>query len=487
MFSLKNELWRTPDLLGFAAHWTWIWCVFWSSLFYNESVRLGINSQGVGVPSASSPFVLEPLWSASLLANVIGIAALLVISHHRNPLSEIKAMPALAGICTSLGTIAVSRIVLNASGDAASTIYFAGSILTGIGSAGVVILWGELLVSSGPKRTVNYSVISLVIASALFLLIQLLPPAPAQVATAALPFLSMACLVHFRNSLPRVPRARRNAHVDARPSVRMIAIALFFGISFGIMKGLIAPVGDEWIALRDILNIIAILGGSIAIFITMSVFNMDFDHLTYQIALPLMAAGFLALPLHEPFNVVGTALHQFGYQYFYIVLWALWAAIATRADVPAGWTVAWGMFAIQSGQFIGSATSAIALPFIQSDADMAMVSAFTIFAILLVALFALGGSKASTGWGFIKPMEEDISTPFEKASTRIARLCKLSPRETEVLFLLARGRNRAYISEELVISDETTKSHIKNIYRKTSVHSQQQLIDLIESESAAQK
>ena len=31
--SLRKELWRTPDLLGFAAHWTWIWCVFWSSLF----------------------------------------------------------------------------------------------------------------------------------------------------------------------------------------------------------------------------------------------------------------------------------------------------------------------------------------------------------------------------------------------------------------------------------------------------------------------
>ena len=79
--------------------------------------------------------------------------------------------------------------------------------------------------------------------------------------------------------------------------------------------------------------------------------------------------------------------------------------------------------------------------------------------------------------------EADAATDFEKAGTRIARRCRLSPREIEVLFLLAKGRNRAYISEELVIGDETVKSHVKSIYRKVDVHSQQSLIDLIEAEA----
>lgn len=30
-----EELVRTPDFVGFSTHWIWIWCVFWSSLFYN--------------------------------------------------------------------------------------------------------------------------------------------------------------------------------------------------------------------------------------------------------------------------------------------------------------------------------------------------------------------------------------------------------------------------------------------------------------------
>lgn len=48
-------------------------------------------------------------------------------------------------------------------------------------------------------------------------------------------------------------------------------------------------------------------------YVTSVVFKMDFDHLTYQVASPLMAAGFLCLPLHEPFSIIGTAVHQSGY------------------------------------------------------------------------------------------------------------------------------------------------------------------------------
>ena len=199
-----------------------------------------------------------------------------------------------------------------------------------------------------------------------------------------------------------------------------------------------------------------------------------------------MAAGFLFLPMHEPWNVIGTAVHQFGYQYFYIVLWALWPVLASRGSVPTGWVVGWGLLCIQLGQFVGSVAAAIALTFVQGDLGLAMVSAGVIFVILIIALFAMGSGSANTGWGFVKPMEEaDAASDFEKAGTRLARRCRLSPREIEVFFLLAKGRNRAYIREELVIGDETVKSHVKSIYRKADVHSQQELIDLLERESSA--
>ena len=480
--SLRKELWRTPDLLGFAAHWTWIWCVFWSSLFYGEGTLLG-SSVGAGAATGLAGIALEPLWVTSLLANVVTIAFLLPLSYLRNPLSDVKGLPPLAAVLTALGTVAISHPALAGTGDGASTLYLAGSLLTGVGSGIVVVLWAELLASLGSQRTVNYSVVSLLIAAVAYLLVRLLPIDVAQLVVALLPLVSMGCFVHFKRSVPRPPRAMRNVRVREKPPVRMMVIAVFFGVSFGAMKGLIAPVGDDWIGVRDQLNIIAIAGGALAVFVTMSVYKMDFDHLTYQIALPLMAAGFLFLPLHEPWNVIGTAVHQAGYQYFYIVLWALWPVLASRG-VPAGWIAGWGLLSIQLGQFAGSIAAALAVNVVDTDLGMAMLSAGIIFAILIIALFALGSGKASTGWGYVKPMEEaDAATDFEKAGTRIARRCRLSPREIEVLFLLAKGRNRAYIREELVIGDETVKSHVKSIYRKVDVHSQQDLIDLIEAET----
>ena len=61
--------------------------------------------------------------------------------------------------------------------------------------------------------------------------------------------------------------------------------------------------------------------------------------------------------------------------------------------------------------------------------------------------------------------------------------CKygLSAREAEVLALVGEGRSAKYISEELSISFNTARSHIRHIYEKLDVHSKQELISLIQS------
>ena len=52
----------------------------------------------------------------------------------------------------------------------------------------------------------------------------------------------------------------------------------------------------------------------------------------------------------------------------------------------------------------------------------------------------------------------------------------LSPRETEVLELLAKGKSYSMIAQELFITKETAKSHIKNIYSKLQVNSKSEAI-----------
>lgn len=473
----RRPPWFSPNVLGFAAHWAWIWCVFWSSLFYGATPA----AEGLYLSPATR---LEPLWVVSLGANVVTLAFLLLVSRRKNPLHLIAWLPPAAALATCAGTLCISHFVDLAPAPVAPWLYLAGSTFTGVGSAAIVSLWAERFASFGPRRLVQCFVAAVLAAVVAYAVALVLPTIFAQCLVALMPVVGMGIFVLEGRRAPKVPLAFRNLVPESRIPWLMALIALFFGLSFGLMKGLLAPAPPQWIALRDGLNIIAIAGAAVAVYVTMTLLRMDFDHLTYRVALPLMAAGFLFIPLHEPLSVVGVTVHQFGYQYFYIVLWAIWSTLAAREKAPVAWVVVLGLLSIQLGQLIGSVGADFCLHYLVGDLGKAMLSSVSIFIILLVSLFVFGSRSASTGWGYVRPMEESAEEgdALDTACKALTHRFHLTPREIDVFLLLARGRNRAFICKELVIGDETVKSHIKSIYRKMDVHSQQELINAVEEE-----
>ena len=60
---------------------------------------------------------------------------------------------------------------------------------------------------------------------------------------------------------------------------------------------------------------------------------------------------------------------------------------------------------------------------------------------------------------------------------------RLTPRESEVFCLLAQGRARAFIQEELVLSVSTVKTHVSHIYAKLGVSDRQEMMDLVLTEA----
>ena len=60
----------------------------------------------------------------------------------------------------------------------------------------------------------------------------------------------------------------------------------------------------------------------------------------------------------------------------------------------------------------------------------------------------------------------------------------MTSRQAEVLLCLAQGRNAGYIAQKFTISTHTAKSHIYNIYNKLGIHSQQELLDIVDAEVA---
>lgn len=80
-----------------------------------------------------------------------------------------------------------------------------------------------------------------------------------------------------------------------------------------------------------------------------------------------------------------------------------------------------------------------------------------------------------------KEKNKYIENIYNNLFILVAKKWSLTSRETEILSELFRGRTAKGISGRLSISINTVRSHIKHVYTKTGVHSQQELIDLIDA------
>ena len=83
--------------------------------------------------------------------------------------------------------------------------------------------------------------------------------------------------------------------------------------------------------------------------------------------------------------------------------------------------------------------------------------------------------------GAVAETDEVRKGRFVRRCECVADTYLLSRRETDVLFLLAKGRNVGYITQQLCISEGTAKTHVNHVYKKCGVHSRQELICLIDS------
>ena len=59
-----------------------------------------------------------------------------------------------------------------------------------------------------------------------------------------------------------------------------------------------------------------------------------------------------------------------------------------------------------------------------------------------------------------------LEAPFLDEEFELARMRELTPRESEILALLAGGSGTRQIARRLVISEKTVKTHVQNILRK---------------------
>ena len=142
-----------------------------------------------------------------------------------------------------------------------------------------------------------------------------------------------------------------------------------------------------------------------------------------------------------------------------------------------GFAVGWG---------VASLVTVIYGAHAEAFATVRLITAIALVCVVMI-FFPVGRHHPSDGSaddgserGVTVSVHMDESELFERRCAAIARLYQLSPRESDILAYLARGRKASWIQEELTISPHTVKSHIYNIYRKIDIHSQQKLMSFVE-------
>lgn len=109
--------------------------------------------------------------------------------------------------------------------------------------------------------------------------------------------------------------------------------------------------------------------------------------------------------------------------------------------------------------------------------------------VVNLAVLVLGVTLGPWLCGTLLPQEaaeapnRTIPTPADTAAwEQLAASWGLTARETQVLELIAQGRNEPYMSEHLCISRATVKTHVNHIYKKAGVPSRQELLNKVHGE-----
>lgn len=192
------------------------------------------------------------------------------------------------------------------------------------------------------------------------------------------------------------------------------------------------------------------------------------------IASGLAAGILLGVPLGHLSSAIFTTAQMLAIGFMWYVL----ADVAQRSDMPADTVFGLGWGALFSIPMAAGLALPRALPLGLDAVSLAVV----VLWMLLVALAFMRQHQSPElrlFAGFAPSLSKGEDRQVERL-TNIAKRFELTGREADVMGLYAQGRSRAFISSALVISENTVRDHLKNIYRKLGVHNKQELIDLIE-------
>lgn len=331
-----------------------------------------------------------------------------------------------------------------------------------------------------------------------------LSPAAAMGAVSAL--IMVPLLWSAANSAPAFRTLRE---CESAAVVELTNPQSFLGASHGLFQCafLFALAGGFALAFKEIDNAPLTTNAMAALLVALVLFaalvrDERQEDTLFSFSVLLVLAGFLMVPFEmADEGTAANSLINLGEDCFDVLLWLVVASIGRRNPFAALPVFCFARCASQLGTDVGAmaghGSNALALGNAQLVEAFALAFVFAFFGFLWVRFRAFSFADVISGIERVSveglastsptnsPETKEDEADSAKASIddrckRLAAERGLTARESEIFAMLAKGRNGRFIMEHYVISRNTVKSHIKHIYTKLGVHSQQELINLVE-------
>lgn len=516
--------------LGYGFHQAWIYAAMFSAgAFFGTDTPFTLLFDG----AYSCSFVVLVL---SML--FFGIA-LLVLGFTNQMFLRFyvsKQALGLSAALTCIGTYASFFIPLGGPVGAFAML-FAG-VATGLGSSLMIVLWGTAFARYEFSTIILNTAVSVALGLVIYMVLtHLVPPFASGIITGILPIVEAFILWR----LTPIPYYRRREvpifhPLTVRPAqflVRLLLPVAIFGFALGVLRtianNVVLPAADITTIL--VIGAAALLGMLIIIATIFIAKNEGHWDLIFRTLMPFIALATVALPFLETSSSLVACLGLVcGYMCFEALMWIFFADLAQEFRLSPIFVFGIGRGTLALASLFGTIfamTPITDMHFMGTGLNDASGALLVLFALVIAYIISPRQREVKAivvapdatqhvdqGTEALKEhiaeldAKENPSTPSitasgaegeapaapqdveegRRAKGRFHAQCEaiadrylLSRRETEVMFLLAKGHNAAFIQDQLCISKSTAKTHINHIYRKLDIHTQQELLSMVEA------
>lgn len=436
--------------------------------------------------AALFPWLVESVYPVQLIVSSCSyLVTMLLLFVFGTRLGTRRAENAIVGAacCASLG----GALFVVAGGTAFAELLVFGQVVVAAGTAVLLVYWGVVLSGYSPSASGVMAAGSFVVGCSLYLLLVVSPVH--RYALCALPVLLTVCgglllVMRRRDRSRKAPVRGTVGHIPVE-AVGIFACLVVCVLLNEVIRIVSTPlIADEFSLVGRLTQSGGLAVACAALLaLVWSKKKLSFNAMS-RLLLPLMVAGFLSFLVFDGEDTyIMFVMLGAGYWCLQLLIW-----IALCDAINGLRLSAVRSFALLYGSMQGAILVAKPLGSIISDvlrgvaSGLSLIVSAAVLIVVVLAMFLVRDGRADL-WRTQKSSPEE--NRFDAAwLSEIACEFGLSPRETEVFQLLARGRSLPVVTRELSIAKGTAQTHVRHIYEKMDVHTRQELLDLIEGRSA---